>query len=198
MATATGHRTSRTTGGGDQDAINFGESPYGWFPTWNDLSSLDTAVRGYVVELSAESTTVGLLQNDTNASDGYTLFESSRSPVTYLIDNKGRCIHSWRSQYLPALSNDLLENGNLLHTATVGNSHFTGGWAGGRVEMLGWDSNLLWAYDYSNDFHCQHHDAEPLPNGNILILAWEAKTRAEVIAAGRNPNKIWFLAVSCG
>jgi hypothetical protein len=176
---------------GDQDAINFGESPYFWLPTWNDVSSLDTALRGYVVELSAESTTIGLLQNDTNAFVGYTLFESSRSRFTYLIDNEGRLVHSWYSPYLPALSVYLLQDGKLLRTAAVGNLHFTGGWAGGRVELLDWDSNLLWAYDYSNDFHCQHHDVEPLPNGNFLMLAWEAKTRAEAIAGGRDPCKIW-------
>lgn len=176
---------------GNQDAVNFGESPYYWLPTWNDVSSLDTALRGYVVELSAESTTIGLLQNDTNAYVGYTLFESSRSRFTYLIDNKGRLVHSWHSPYLPALSNYLLEDGNLLHTAAVGNSHFTGGWAGGRVELLDWESNLLWAYEYSSDFHCQHHDVKRLPNGNILMLAWELKTRAEAIAAGRDSAKIW-------
>lgn len=177
--------------GGNQDALNLGECPYGWLPTWNDLSTIDTAIHGYVVEFSAESTTIGLLENEANTYVGYTLFESSRSPVTYLIDNKGRYVHSWHSQYLPALSNYLLEDGNLLHTAAVGNSHFTGGWAGGRVELLDWNSNLFWAYDYSNDFHCQHHDVRPLPNGNFLILAWEAKTRAEAITAGRDPGKIW-------
>jgi len=176
---------------GDQDAINFGESPYFWLPTWNDVSSLDTVIRGYVVELSAESTTVGLLQNDPSAFVGYTLFQSSQSRFAYLLDNEGRYVHSWYSSYLPALSDYLLEDGNLLHTAAVGNPHFTGGWAGGRVELLDWDSNLLWAFDYSNDFHCQHHDVEPLPNGNVLILAWEVKTRAEAIAAGRDPGKIW-------
>ena len=176
---------------GDQDAINFGESPYCWLPTWNDISSLDPAIHGYVVELSADSTTVGLLQSDTNACPGYTLFESSRSPVTYLIDNEGRYVHSWRSQYTPALTDYLLEDGNLLHTATVGNTHFTGGWAGGRVELLDWNDSLLWAYDYSNDFHCQHHDVEWLPNGHVLILAWEAKTRAEAIASGRDTCKLW-------
>ena len=176
---------------GDQDAIHFGESQFRWLSTWNDVSSLDTALRGYVVELSAESTTIGLLQNDTNACVGYTLFQSSRSRFTYLIDNKGRLVHSWYSPYLPALSIYLLEDGNLLRTAAVGNTHFKGGWAGGRVELLDWESNLLWAYDYSSDDYCQHHDLAPLPNGNILMLAWELKTRAEAIAAGRDPGKIW-------
>jgi len=177
--------------GGDQNRLNFGESPFCWLRTWNDVISLDTVIHGYVVELSAESTTIGLLQNDAGASVGYSLFQSSRSRVTYLIDNKGRYVHSWYGPYLPALSVYLREDGKLLRTAAVGNTHFTGGWAGGRVELLDWESNLLWAFDYSNDLHCQHHDVKPLPNGNILMLAWEAKTRAEALAAGRDPGKIW-------
>jgi hypothetical protein len=177
--------------GGDEDAMNFGESPYGWYPTWNDLNPLDTVVHGFVAELSAESTTIGLLQNDPGASVGYTMFEAEFSHRVSLIDNKGRDVHSWCSPYLPGRSNYLLEDGTLLHTGTLGNTEFPGRGAGGRVELLDWDSNLLWAYEYSNDLHCQHHDIEPLPNGNILMLAWEMKTKPEAIAAGRNPSKIW-------
>jgi hypothetical protein len=81
----------------------------------------------------------------------------------------------------------LLENGNLLRAADIGNTVFGGG---GRVEEFDWDGNLVWAYDYSTDLHCQHHDIEPLPNGNVLMLAFEYKTRAGAIAAGRDPAKL--------
>ena len=33
-----------------------------------------------------------------------------------------------------------------------------------------------------------HHDFEILPNGNVLMIAWERKTGAESIAAGRDPS----------
>jgi len=178
------------------NALNFGESASGRIPTWNDLNAADTAVRGFVVELSAESTTVGLRQNDTNASIGYTLFNSERSLTTYLIDNKGRFIHSWRSGYRPAHTTYLLADGSLLRAGCVGNPDFTGGGNGGRVERYDWDGNLTWAWEYSNNVHCQHHDIEPLPNGNVLLVAWELKSRDEAIAAGRSPakltaNKLW-------
>jgi hypothetical protein len=35
-----------------------------------------------------------------------------------------------------------------------------------------------------------HHDLEPLPNGNVLALAWEVKTPAEAARAGRRPDRI--------
>ena len=45
-----------------------------------------------------------------------------------------------------------------------------------------------------------HHDIQPLPNGNILVIAWERKTAAEAYAMGRqtidNPlNEMWFEAI---
>ena len=42
---------------------------------------------------------------------------------------------------------------------------------------------------YTSDY-LSHHDIEPLPNGNVLMIAWEYKTRNEAIAAGRGPNKL--------
>ncbi|MBK7295857.1 MAG: hypothetical protein IPI91_03970 [Flavobacteriales bacterium] len=33
---------------------------------------------------------------------------------------------------------------------------------------------------------CIHHDAEVLPNGNVLVIAWELKTMQEAWNAGRD------------
>ncbi len=175
---------------GNENVLNFGESSSGRISTWNDLNEMDAAIRGFVVELSAESTTIGLLQNDTNAFVGYSLFESNRARFIYLIDNKGRYVHSWYSTYPSGQSNYLLEDGSLLHSARVGNPNFPAGGSGGRVERIDWDGNQTWAYNYSNTLHCQHHDIEPLPSGNVLLVAWELKTRAEAIAAGRDSAKL--------
>ena len=175
---------------GDEDVLNFGESVSGRVGTWNDLSSSDASIRGFVRELSAESTSVGLFRNDSGAFKGYTLFAPNRSTTTYLIDNKGRLVHSWTSSYTPGQSVYFLEDGNLLRTAHVGNASFPEGAAGGRVERFDWDGNLNWAYNYSSATVCQHHDIEPLPNGNVLLVAWELKTYVEAVAAGRDPSKL--------
>ena len=54
---------------------------------------------------------------------------------------------------------------------------------------------MTWAYDYATNLEHQHHDVEFLPNGNILILAWETIINATAISAGRNPalvgNTLW-------
>ena len=139
-----------------------------------------------IITVSAQRT-VGLLLNSADAYDGYTLFTSSRT--TYLIDNCGRLIHQWESDYLPGNSVYLLENGNLLRTARISGVYNAGG-AGGRIELFSWEGELLWEFDYSNEDHRQHHDVAYLPNGNILLIAWEGRTTAELIAAGRNINAI--------
>jgi len=131
--------------------------------------------------------TIGLIQNSPEAYNGYTLF--SNNEITYLVDNCGDLVHTWQSQYPPGNSLYLLENGNLLRTARI-SGDFSGGGIGGRIELFSWEGILLWAYEHASfDYH-HHHDIEPLPNGNFLLVAWERMTPNEAIAAGRNTATI--------
>ena len=131
--------------------------------------------------------TVGLFLNDSLSVNGYTLFSNNRT--SYLIDNCGYVVNTWESDFNTNTSLYLLENGNLLRSARVGGV-FSGGGIGGRIELFNWEGDLLWAYDYASPNFHQHHDIEPLPNGNFLLLAWEARTPAEAIQAGRNSSSI--------
>lgn len=133
--------------------------------------------------------TVGLFINDSTSFEGYTLFAPMRYTTTYLINNEGLLVHSWESSHRPGQSIYLLENGDLLRTAQImGNPTFSAGGAGGGVQHIDWDGNLVWDFEYSSSLHLLHHDIEPLPNGNVLMIAWEYKTAAEAVAAGRNPS----------
>jgi phosphatidylethanolamine-binding protein (PEBP) family uncharacterized protein len=132
--------------------------------------------------------TVGLFKNDPRACPGYTLFAPKHHTVTYLMDNEGRAVHSWKSQYEPGQSVYLLENGHLLHCCFTKNRGFTGGGEGGRVEEFDWDGNLVWEFEYSSDQYLSHHDIKPLPNGNVLMLAVEKKTYEDCLAAGFTPR----------
>jgi len=126
--------------------------------------------------------------DDTRAFNGNILFAPQASTTTYLIDNNGNVKHTWVSSYLPGQSVYMLENGNLLRTAKIV-TVWPGG-AGGGLQELTWNGNIIWDFTYYNDNHLSHHDIEILPNGNILMIAWEYKTPAQAIAAGRNPNNI--------
>jgi hypothetical protein len=135
-------------------------------------------------KLTAQDQTVGLFEyNKDLAQPGYTLYTPNNSTVTYLIDMYGRAVHSWESDYTPANSVYLLEDGRLLRPASISAGPPTGG---GLIEMFDWDGTLLWQFQYANDSVAQHHDIEPLPNGNVLILAREFISIEEAIAAGRD------------
>lgn len=139
--------------------------------------------------------TVGLFQNDPSAYNGYTFFAPAASIHSYLVDNCGDLINQWTASNQAGLAAYLLPTGNILRTARIAGTTFNGGGIGGRIEMYDWNNTLLWSYDHANSQYHQHHDVEYLPNGNVLILAWESRTTTEAINSGRNPgsvnNGIW-------
>ena len=127
---------------------------------------------------------MGLFLNTPKACPGYTLFAPKHNTTTYLIDNQGRAVHEWKSEFDPGQSVYLKPNGNLLHTCQMRNRSFTGGGEGGRIEEYDWSGKMIWEFSYTTDQYQQHHDIAPLPNGNILMLVVENKTQAECLAAG--------------
>tara|TARA_B100000900_G_scaffold411665_1_gene431813 strand:+ start:13522 stop:15693 length:2172 start_codon:yes stop_codon:yes gene_type:complete len=136
--------------------------------------------------------TMGLVYCDEGAVGGYTLFSPIPSNTTYLIDHEGRHVHDWVSPggHRPGLSAYLLPDGDLLRTANnqeqaVGN--FSGGGTSGKIERISWNGTLEWSWRYDDNLHISHHDIEPMPNGNILLIAWEERTEEEALQAGRNP-----------
>jgi hypothetical protein len=132
---------------------------------------------------------MGVFIHEEEAFPGYTLFCTDNQETVYLIDNEGRFVHSWPGPYQPAFSVYLLENGDLVRTERISvSTPFNAAGRGGRIERYDWDGNSIWSFDYWSDLYIQHHDIEVLPNGNVLIIAWEYKTAAEAIAAGRDPS----------
>ena len=133
--------------------------------------------------------TVGVFLNDESAFNGYTLLAPTSSTSTYLVDNCGQLINSWTSNYRPGEASYLIPDGRLLRVCRFPGS-FSGGGIGGRLEIHDWAGNLVWAYNYANLDHHQHHDVELMPNGNILVLAWEGHSKEEAIAMGRDSLEI--------
>lgn len=134
--------------------------------------------------------TVGLLYCTPDSTDGYTLFAPMFSTTTYLIDIHGRLVHSWESDHFPGLSAYLLEDGSLLRTVNIGDdSIFISEGLAGGFELRDWDGELLWKYDYNSSLYSSHHDIEMLPNGNVLMIAWQRKSFEEAIDAGLKVTK---------
>ena len=145
--------------------------------------------------------------------EGYTLFTpgggggGGGSSTTYLKDNNLNDIQTWSHSngaasmpYLIAGNEAGWENTLLVYPYRVNNPTMEAGGVGGAFEVLTWDGDFVWGYTLANTNYQHHHDVEPLPNGNILMIAWEKKTATEAYAAGRtsidNPlNQMWSTAI---
>ena len=118
-----------------------------------------------------EERTVGLLVNEPGAAVGYTLFTGSYNSDVFLLDPLGRVAHTWHMA--DEVSHPkLLDNGNLLVNISPGIAEFDS------------RGNRIWQYKIVG----LHHDFLKMPNGNVLLLMHELKTREEAIAAGANPE----------
>jgi hypothetical protein len=134
----------------------------------------------------------GLIVKRSGMAPGYTLYAPFELRRTVLVDANGDVVHQWKTTTRPGAMQYLLPDGSLLRAGDTDHkgTFAAGQGAGGRIEQLDWDGNVMWQFEFGDDEVMQHHDIAPLPNGNVLILAWEHKTAEEAIAAGRDPEKL--------
>jgi hypothetical protein len=118
--------------------------------------------------------------------NGYTLFGPNNSNHTYLVDMNNNTVHSWTHSRNGGYSAYLLETGHVIRTANTNNQVFGGGGSTGVVQKYDWDGSLVWEFTYSNNDHMSHHDIEPMPNGNVLLIAWEYRSASQAQQAGYN------------
>lgn len=131
-------------------------------------------------------------QNQAQIAPGYTLYSVQNATSAQLLDTNGNTFHSWNLTGRTGYASYLLENGVLLRAVSKGGNSFMGGPICGEVQKVDWNGNIIWDYIYSTTSYCSHHDICPLPNGNVLLIAYERKTAAEVTAAGgTNAIEMW-------
>ena len=140
---------------------------------------------------------------------GYTLFTpgGGGSATSILMDTNNQTVNSWSHSTGPASMPYLIpgeqpgfENTLLYYPCQVNNPTMENGGVGGQVEIYNWDGDLLWEYVLSNNDYQHHHDIEPLPNGNFLIVSWERAYSSEWTDLGRSSvnnslNQIWFTTI---
>lgn len=118
----------------------------------------------------------------------FTLYSTQNSTTAVLLDTMSTpgTFHTWTfaSTAKTGYSTYMLPGGYLLRTVAKSGNSFTGGPICGQVQKVDWNGNVVWDYVYSTTNYCTHHDIEPMPNGNVLLIAYERKTAAEVTAAG--------------
>lgn len=124
------------------------------------------------------------------ATPGYTLFSPLASTTTYLVDLDGEVVHAWETEHNPSSMVYLRPNGNLVRCGHVASPRFSGGGMGGILQEFTWEGELVWEHRLADDGIHQHHDVELLPDGNLLVLAWEYVEREEAVARGRDPRAV--------
>ncbi len=125
-------------------------------------------------------------------SPGYTLFQQLLARNTDLLDMEGRVVHRWKSTAGLAGGARLFPNGDLVRAVRAENSPFTMAAPGttGMVERLDWDGRRVWSFVHAERSRVLHHDIEVLPNGNFLMIGVEVKSKADALAAGRDPARM--------
>ncbi len=124
----------------------------------------------------------------------YTLYSVMNATSTYLLDTNGNVAKTWThaSTAKSGYSCYLMPGGYLWRVVAKSGNSFTGGPISGQVQKVDWNGNILWDFVYSTTDYCTHHDICPLPNGNVLLIAYERKTAAQVAAAGSTfTSEVW-------
>jgi hypothetical protein len=132
--------------------------------------------------------TVGLMNNQQNSFNGYTIITPLRSTNTYLIDNCGNRVHEWQSNY-PLLGAELLNNGELIRSIFLPNDSISFGGTTGGIEIVDSIGEEVLEINICSDSLMSHHHFEVLPNGNILVLAVEVIDSVDVINSGSLINE---------
>ncbi len=116
---------------------------------------------------------------------GYTLYGLKNNSSAVLVDTNGTPYHTWTNAgKTNCYSTYMMPGGDLWRTINRAGNSFSGGPISGEVQKLDYAGNVLWDYVYSTTTYCTHHDICPMPNGNVLMIAYESKSAAEVAAAG--------------
>lgn len=121
--------------------------------------------------------------------DDYVFAVEGGGQAAYLLDKAGNKLHEWKFDLKLGNDAQLLPSGQVLaifksETATI---KFGGGYAG-VIRLINPDSSVEWEYKYESPDYLSHHDAELLPNGNLLFLAWEKIPAAVAKKAGVNAD----------
>ena len=142
--------------------------------------------------------TVGLFVNEPGAAEGYTLFAPELTHRTYLIDNNGNQVHAWPSAYDPANRAYLEPDGSIWRGGSLGVEQRValdcgGCWGHRREDRLG---RQTWWLEFrlnvgtgtgGANARILHHDIEPLPNGNVAMIAFDYVSESRARDLGRDP-----------
>ncbi len=121
----------------------------------------------------------------------YTLYSKLNANKAYLLDLSGNEYHSWTfpSNQKTGYATYMEPGGTIIRSVAGSNSAFWGGATiSTAVQKVDWNGNVLWHFNYSSSTNVLHHDICPMPNGNVLMIAYDLKTGSQVTQAGCSLN----------
>jgi hypothetical protein len=122
----------------------------------------------------------------------YTLVARQNQTSASLINLAKATVKTWTGVGGTGYSAYVLPDGSLLRSVSNTANVFSGGGMTGKIQKINANNVTTWDYTYSTSVYCMHHDICPMPNGNVLIISYEAKTAAEATAAGAsNSIVVW-------
>ena len=100
------------------------------------------------------------------------------------MDKEARLLHEW--SFTNNIGNDvfLLPNGKLLASLEADDPVIQLGGQGGKLQFIAPDSEVEWEFIYSSLEGETHHDAELLPNGNVIAMVWSKINLDDAINLG--------------
>ncbi len=122
--------------------------------------------------------------NEALVDDNYVLINDASANSVYIMNKQAERLHEWPLS--SNIGNDvfLLPNGKLLASLEVDDPKINFGGQGGKLQFIDKDGNIEWDFEFSSEDAEMHHDAELLPNGNVIVLVWEKRTAEVAEQAG--------------
>ncbi len=123
----------------------------------------------------------------------YTLYSALNSTSTYLLDTAGNIFRTYNTFGAPTGAACYLAPGGNLYRAATTNNNFNANGTTGRFQRVSSGGTVQWDITYSSSTYCGHNDFHVMPNGNILIMAYETRSASEVVAAGSSVNHTMWM-----
>jgi hypothetical protein len=141
-----------------------------------NLSSLSVEIDANFNTISPE---IVLFEQTKTDKDNLFIIENGGNKA-YLIDKGGSVLNSWEFDLKLGNDLELLKDGSVIGIFKPSETffyHLEG--TGELFEKYDPQKNLIWEYELNNENYLLHHDFQILPNGNLIILAWERITAEE-------------------
>jgi hypothetical protein len=106
------------------------------------------------------------------------------SNTSYLIDKNGDIAHTWNNARPGNYAMAMKPNGNIVRGAVYSNNQINGAAVGGLLQEIDPSGNVVWEFVHSTADRVAHHDICLMPNGHVLMIAWNRRQNAELQALG--------------